>query len=54
MIHVVGALVTVAALAAIPVARSRSLPVSATTGLGAGTVLLVGALIFLVTALLEA
>jgi hypothetical protein len=50
LIHVVAALVTIAALATIPVARSRSLPVSATIGLGAGTVLLVSALFFLVTA----
>jgi hypothetical protein len=48
---VVAALVTIAALATIPVARSRSLPVSATIGLGAGSVLLVSALFFLVTAL---
>ena len=51
VIHVVGALVTVAALAAVPVARSRSLPVSATTGLGAGVALLAGAVFFLLTAL---
>jgi hypothetical protein len=51
MIHAVGALVTLAAVAAVPVARSRSLPVSVTTGLGAGTVLLVAALLFLVTAI---
>jgi hypothetical protein len=51
LIHVVAALVTIAALAAIPVARSRSLPVSATNGVGVGTVLLAGALFSLVTAL---
>jgi hypothetical protein len=51
VIHVVGALVTLAALVAVPVARSRSLPVSATTGLGAGAALLAGAVFFLVTAL---
>jgi hypothetical protein len=51
MVHAVAALVTVAALAAVPVARSRSLPVSATIGLGAGTILLAGALLFLASAL---
>lgn len=50
-IHVIGALVTVAALAAIPVARSRSLPISATNGLGVGTALLAGALFSLMTVL---
>jgi hypothetical protein len=51
LIHVIGALVTVAALAAIPVARSRSLPTSAVNGLGVGTALLVGALVSLMTTL---
>jgi hypothetical protein len=51
LIHVIGALVTIAALAAIPVARSRSLPVGTTNGLGVGSVLLIGALGFLVAAL---
>jgi hypothetical protein len=50
-VHLVGALVTVAALSAIPVARSRALPISATNGLGVGTALLAGALFSLVTAL---
>jgi hypothetical protein len=51
LIHVIGALVTVAALTAIPVARSRSLPISATNGLGVGTALLAGAVYSLMTAL---
>ena len=51
LIHVVAALVTIAALAAVPVARSRSLPVSATNGVGAGAALLAGALCSLVAAL---
>jgi hypothetical protein len=50
-IHVIGALVTAAALAATPVARSRSLPVSATNGLGVGTSLLAGAVFSLIAAL---
>jgi hypothetical protein len=49
--YVVGALVTIAALVAIPVARSRSLPVSVVIGAGAGTILLVSALFFLMTIL---
>jgi len=49
--HVVGALVTIAALSAVPVARSRSLPVSVVIGAAAGTVLLVSAWLFLITAL---
>lgn len=51
LIHVVAALVTLVAIAAIPVARARSIPVSAATGLGAGAVLLVAALASLVAAL---
>jgi hypothetical protein len=50
-INVVAALVTIAALAAVPVARSLSVPVSAVNGLGVGTVLLTGALFSLVTGL---
>lgn len=50
-IHVIGALVTLAALAAVPVARARSLPVSLTNGVGAGMALLVGAITSLVVAL---
>jgi hypothetical protein len=42
---------TTAALVAMPVARSRSLPVSMTNGLGVGAVLLAGAQISLVLAL---
>jgi hypothetical protein len=41
----VGALVTLAAVVAVPLARSRSLAVSAVTGLATGTVLLAGALV---------
>jgi hypothetical protein len=41
---VVGVLVTLAAVVAVPLARSRSLAVSAVTGLAAGTVLLAAAL----------
>jgi hypothetical protein len=51
LMYVIGALVTIAALAAIPWARSRSLPISATNGLGVGAVLLAGALLSLVAAL---
>ncbi|PZG20282.1 hypothetical protein C1I95_09890 [Micromonospora craterilacus] len=43
LIHVVAALITLVAVAAVPVARSRSLPVSAVTGLGTGSVLLAAA-----------
>jgi hypothetical protein len=51
LIHLIGALVTIAALVAAPVARSRSLPVSAVNGLGAGGALLTGALVCLLVAL---
>jgi hypothetical protein len=44
LIAVTGVLVTLAALAAVPLARSRAVAVSAVTGFGAGTVLLVAAL----------
>jgi hypothetical protein len=50
-IHVVAALVTVAALVAVPIARARSLSVSAVNGVGAGLALLVGAVVALITAL---
>jgi hypothetical protein len=50
LIHVTGALVTLAALVAIPVARSRSLPVSAVNGAGAGVALLASALCSLAAA----
>lgn len=52
LLYVVAAAVTAIALAAIPVARSRSLAVSAVTGLLTGTVLLTAALLLLVTVLL--
>lgn len=51
LIHVVAALITLVAVAAIPVARARSVPVSAATGLGTGTVLLVTSLSSVVSAL---
>jgi hypothetical protein len=51
LLYVVAAAVTAVALAAIPVARSRSLPVNAVTGLANGTVLLAAALISLVAVL---
>jgi hypothetical protein len=51
MIHVVGALVTIAAVVAIPVARRRSLKPSAVVGPGAGVALVAGALFSLATAL---
>jgi hypothetical protein len=51
LIHLVGFLTTVAALAAVPWARSRSLPVSLTNGVGVGVALLLGALVSLVFAL---
>ncbi|MCM4081077.1 hypothetical protein [Paractinoplanes hotanensis] len=51
LIYLVGALVTIAALVAVPVARSRARPVSAVNGLGVGGVLLTAALVCLVAAL---
>lgn len=51
LLHLVAAGVTVAALAAVPVARRRSVAVSAATGLPTGAVLLAGALVSLVAAL---
>jgi hypothetical protein len=51
-IHVVAALITVAAVASVPVARSRSLTPSAVVGVGAGVPLLAGALYSLAVALL--
>ncbi|MFI1192508.1 hypothetical protein ACH4T9_04420 [Micromonospora sp. NPDC020750] len=51
LIHVVAALVTAAALAAVPVARARAVPVSAAVGIGAGGVLLAAAVSSLVIAL---
>jgi hypothetical protein len=52
LVGVVGALITLVALVAVPQARSRSVPVSAVTGVGVGTVLLAGALWSLAAALL--
>ncbi|MEU4551149.1 hypothetical protein EV382_5738 [Micromonospora violae] len=52
LIHVVGVLVTVVAIAAIFVARARALTVSAVVGLGTGVVLLVAAVSSLLIALL--
>ncbi|BAL89563.1 hypothetical protein AMIS_43430 [Actinoplanes missouriensis 431] len=43
-VHVTAALITLASLVAVPVARSRSLPVSAVIGVATGAVLLAGAL----------
>jgi hypothetical protein len=51
LIGVAGALVTLVAVLAVPLARSRSLPVSAVTGLGCGCVLLAAALWSLADAL---
>ncbi|MEQ4299872.1 hypothetical protein ABNF97_00545 [Plantactinospora sp. B6F1] len=52
LVHLPAVLVTVVALVAVPVARARSLPVSAVTGVGSGGALLVTALISLASALL--
>jgi uncharacterized membrane protein len=52
LIAVTAVLVTLVALAAVPLARSRSVAVSAVTGLGAGTVLLAAALWSLASALI--
>jgi hypothetical protein len=51
LVHVAGALVTLVALAAVPVARKRSLRVSAVVGLGTGAVLLAVAVVSLGVAL---
>jgi hypothetical protein len=51
LLGVVAALVTLVALAAVPLARARSLAVSAITGLGIGTVLLAAALFSMASAL---
>jgi hypothetical protein len=48
-ISVVGALVTLVGLVAVPVARRRWLPVSAVTGVAVGTALLIGALVSFVS-----
>jgi hypothetical protein len=47
LIHVVGALVTAAALVGVPLARARSVAVSAVVGLLTGTILLAAALLSL-------
>ena len=51
LIYVVGALVTIAALAAVPLARARSWPISAVNGVGVGASLLAGGLVSLISAL---
>lgn len=51
LLFLAAALVTIAAIAAIPLARARSLPVSAVTGVATGTILLATAVCSLVTAL---
>jgi hypothetical protein len=51
---VVAGLVTLAAVVAVPLARSRSLAVSAVTGLATGTVLLAAALFSTVVSALRA
>ena len=50
LLYAVAALVTVAALVAVSIARRRSLPVSAVNGLGVGVVLHVAAVVSLVDA----
>jgi hypothetical protein len=52
LLYVVAALVTLVALAAVPLARSRSVAISAVTGLATGTVLLAAALFSFGSALL--
>ncbi|RLP93660.1 hypothetical protein EAD89_05620 [Micromonospora sp. BL4] len=51
LIHVVAALVTVVAVAAVPVARARAVTVSAVVGLGTGVVLLAAGVSSLLIAL---
>ncbi|GAB3153708.1 hypothetical protein GCM10027290_47010 [Micromonospora sonneratiae] len=51
LIHVVAALITLVSLAAVPVARFRSLRVSAVVGVGTGSVLLVAAVSTVIIAL---
>ncbi|MEU5566860.1 MULTISPECIES: hypothetical protein [Micromonospora] len=50
MIHVVAALITVASLVAIPIARARKLTVSAVVGAPTGLILLAGALFSVISA----
>jgi len=52
LFYPVAVLVTVAALVSVPLAKARSLPISAVTGLLTGLVLLVGAIYSLVTVLI--
>ncbi|MEV6963922.1 hypothetical protein AB0M47_02325 [Hamadaea sp. NPDC051192] len=52
LIYAVGATTTAVALAAVPVARRRTLPVSALNGAGMGLALLLGSTVALTTALL--
>jgi hypothetical protein len=51
LLYLVAALVTIAALVAVPVARGRSVAVSAVNGLGVGTALLTAAIFSLADAL---
>jgi hypothetical protein len=53
LVCLVAALVTLAALGAVPLARSRSWALSAVTGLAAGPVLLAAAIFSLVDAVLR-
>lgn len=53
LIYLVAGLVTLVALVAVPLARSRCWAVSAVTGLGTGPVLLTAALFSLIDALLR-
>jgi hypothetical protein len=48
LIHVVGVLVTLVSLAAVPIARARSLPISLVVGVGSGVSLLAGAICSLI------
>jgi hypothetical protein len=48
-LHIVAALVTVAALVAVPIARARGIAVSAVTGLACGTILLLSGVYSLAT-----
>lgn len=52
LVHLPAALVTIVAVAAVPVAKARALPISAVTGVGSGIALLVTAWISLLSALL--
>jgi hypothetical protein len=54
LLYLVAALVTIAALVAVPVARRRSIPVSAVNGVAAGAVLLAAAIFSLADAFVRA